>query len=796
MATTAELLLHAKLINEVSRPLKEIGRDLSAVKAEVAATGRPTAEQSAKMRQLATETRKAVRTQKELAASLGKAGTMMTRFVTLPVALALGYSTKAASDLNEAVTKTDAVFGTSAKAIHDMASTSAKDLGLSKRAAEDAAGSIGALVRPMGLSQSAAADMSTSLVRLSADLASFYNSSGEEALTAIRSGLVKESEPLRRFGVSLSAARVQAVAYASGLAKVGETLTSAQYAQATYAIILEDTKIAQGDFDRTAGGLANRMRIAKASFEDAAATLGSQLLPVVTELVSVAANLAQGFTHLPGPVRTFVLVAMGIGLVAGPILLVTSKVVLLRTQLATVRTEAVGATGALGTMASVAARALGATMAAYAGISYFTNKRSGAADAYVRGITGDVDASTAAGIDRARRKLERELEEQQQREGKGRLFSVGGANVFATGGDADRQERIDKLRGALSALEDQEHNLAKADAAAKAQLSATEPVDDMTTSVSDLEDALKDVDAAYDTFLGRFLDADEAAIAFQDAMAKLRDGMKDGYSPEDQSAVIDVTKKAYEQAIAEADAGLIAPEKVGQRSIDLLNELRGTVLPEAQTQLDSYLGRLQTMDQTLTTTVELKVEGEAAALATIQRVGLAFVGIFDHTAPTSAPVTGPGPVPAGARAGIRLPGGARMGDTASGSIRGTIAAHALVGAGIPGIQVTNAWVGGFPGSDHHAGRALDLVGSGLGQYAERLRSLGGFAEFHGAGPTRHLHAVYGDTATTRRGGRQSAQEAPLTVQVDARGSTLGETAIRSIARGAALAALKESERRR
>jgi hypothetical protein len=57
-------------------------------------------------------------------------------------------------------------------------------------------------------------------------------------------------------------------------------------------------------------------------------------------------------------------------------------------------------------------------------------------------------------------------------------------------------------------------------------------------------------------------------------------------------------------------------------------------------------------------------------------------------------------------------------------------------------------------SDHASGRAFDLVGQNLGQYASMVNATGGYAAFHGAGGSRHLHVVpgsgaIGDTAVPR-----------------------------------------------
>jgi tape measure domain-containing protein len=103
-------------------------------------------------------------------------------------------------------------------------------------------------------------------------------------------------------------------------------------------------------------------------------------------------------------------------------------------------------------------------------------------------------------------------------------------------------------------------------------------------------------------------------------------------------------------------------------------------------------------------------------------------------------------------------GGSR-GDTAtsrarSGSFAATMAAHARYSAASGArLKITNAFVGGGGygrgSGDHQAGRALDLVGSGLGAYAREVRADGGYAELHGAGAGRHLHAVpAGDTSTS------------------------------------------------
>jgi len=200
-------------------------------------------------------------------------------------------ATQAAGNLGEQVSKSGAVFGKAAPEIQRWGKTTATAIGLSNRAALEAAGTFGNMLVPMGLARAKAADMSRGMVNLAGDLASFNNADPTEVLDSLRAGLAGETEPLRRFGVFLNAARVEAEALALGLAKEGQEVSAAAKAQATYSLILKDTKDAQGDFTRTSGSLANQQRILNAEWENAQAELGQALLPAMTSLVGVTRDV-------------------------------------------------------------------------------------------------------------------------------------------------------------------------------------------------------------------------------------------------------------------------------------------------------------------------------------------------------------------------------------------------------------------------------------------------------------------------------------------------------------------------
>lgn len=255
-----------------------------------------------------------------------KVGKSLSLNMTLPIVAVGALSLKAASDVQESQSKVEVVFGKSADAVKAWAADSAQSFGLSKAAAYEAVGTFGNLFRAMDIATPAAAKMSKQLVGLSADLASFNNANPEEVLLALRSGLVGEAEPLRKFGVSLSAARIETEALKMGLAATKDELTAGAKAQAAFSIIMQDTALAQGDFARTSDGLANRLRILKAEATNAAADIGALLLPAASKAASGLALMASAAAKAPEPLKQ---VAVGLAVVlaaAGPIVFISGKV--------------------------------------------------------------------------------------------------------------------------------------------------------------------------------------------------------------------------------------------------------------------------------------------------------------------------------------------------------------------------------------------------------------------------------------------------------------------------------------
>jgi len=198
---------------------------------------------------------------------------------------AMGPAIGKASDLEEATSKVQQIFGDAAAEIQDFARTADIELGQSQIAVFEAAGVFGTFGKAAGLAGEDLATFTTDFVTLAGDLASFNNTSPEEAVEAIGAALRGESEPLRRYGVLLDDARLRAEALRIGIYDGVGALDAEQKILAAQSEIYKQTSDAQGDFARTSEGLANQSRILKARFENITAEVGQALLPVMERLM-------------------------------------------------------------------------------------------------------------------------------------------------------------------------------------------------------------------------------------------------------------------------------------------------------------------------------------------------------------------------------------------------------------------------------------------------------------------------------------------------------------------------------
>jgi len=190
-----------------------------------------------------------------------------------------------ASNLNEQISKAGVIFGQSSKEVENFARTANRTLGLSTTAALNAASTFATFGKAAGLAGRDLVTFSTDFVTLASDLASFNNTSVDQAINAIGSALRGESEPLRAYGVLLNDATLKAAAMELSIYSGSGALGQQAKILAAQRVIYKQTGDAQGDFGRTSGGLANQQKILSATLENVQTNLGTALLPLFIKVV-------------------------------------------------------------------------------------------------------------------------------------------------------------------------------------------------------------------------------------------------------------------------------------------------------------------------------------------------------------------------------------------------------------------------------------------------------------------------------------------------------------------------------
>jgi hypothetical protein len=242
-----------------------------------------------------------------------------------PIAAAIGIaaigsyvkdSIGAASDLAEAGTAVQEIFGGAFGEVSAFAQAAATGLGQSNLEALNAAKTFGIFGQAAGLSGSDLAGFATGLSTTASDLASFNNTSPEEAILAIGAALRGESEPIRKYGILLDDATLKAKAMEMGIYDGEGALTQQQRVLAAHQAILERTGAATGDFERTSGGLANQQRIMAAQFTNLQASIGQAFLPAITGLATfMNESVIPAFQWMVDNPQIIVPVLAGIGTV-------------------------------------------------------------------------------------------------------------------------------------------------------------------------------------------------------------------------------------------------------------------------------------------------------------------------------------------------------------------------------------------------------------------------------------------------------------------------------------------------
>lgn len=274
----------------------------------------------------------------------------------------------AASDLNENLNKTEVVFDEMSDDVIAWSKTTLDSFGIAQSSALDMAAYFGDMATSMGLTREQAAELGKELVGRAGDLASFKNVSLDVAQTGLGAIFTGQAASLRRFGIVMTEANLEAFALAHGFEKQYKDMSQAEQVLLRYQFVMDATKNSAGDFANTSDGAANSVRVAKETLKEAAATLGEEVIPLVLPLIQNLTELVQGVNALDEGTKNMIVTGLAITAVASPILTIGGTIIKGIGWIAGTGLPAItGALGTAGTAATAAGTAGAAGMTAMLG---------------------------------------------------------------------------------------------------------------------------------------------------------------------------------------------------------------------------------------------------------------------------------------------------------------------------------------------------------------------------------------------------------------------------------------------
>lgn len=209
------------------------------------------------------------------------------------------------SNLTEVQNVVDVTFPNMSAQVNKFAQSALKASGLSETMAKQYTGTFGAMAKAFGFGEQQAYDMGTALTSLTADVASFYNLSQDEAYTKLKSVFTGETESLKDLGVVMTQTALDSYALANGYGKTTAQMTEAEKVSLRYAFVQQQLSAASGDFARTSGSWANQVRVLTLQIQSLKASIGQGLINLFTPIIQAVNTLLGKLVTLANAFKAF-----------------------------------------------------------------------------------------------------------------------------------------------------------------------------------------------------------------------------------------------------------------------------------------------------------------------------------------------------------------------------------------------------------------------------------------------------------------------------------------------------------
>jgi hypothetical protein len=226
-----------------------------------------------------------------LGSTLGKVGAALASFgVAAKAAQFTSQSIDSARDLERNMFSLETVFADMAPIMREF-TQNAHEIGLSQKDAAKASTFLGSVLKQSGFSMQDTTKETQKLVSLGVDLAATYGYDVQEALLGMTALFRGEYDPIEKFGVAMKQSEINAELAARGMNNLTGAARRQQEQIIRMELLYQRAADATGAFTGQSGNLFVEQKKLQAQFENMQASIGTQLLPVMGQLVEALVPL-------------------------------------------------------------------------------------------------------------------------------------------------------------------------------------------------------------------------------------------------------------------------------------------------------------------------------------------------------------------------------------------------------------------------------------------------------------------------------------------------------------------------
>ena len=180
-----------------------------------------------------------------------------------------------------------------------------KNLGLNIQEVTQYASQLASVTNSVGQMGEVSLATASSLTKLGADLSSLFNIDYSDVMKNLQSGLIGQSRALYKYGIDITNATLQTLAYELGLTKSVSEMSQMEKMQLRLIKILRDSKVSWGDLANTINSPSNMMRQFANNAKELGMVFGQLFIPLLQKIMPVLNGVTIALKNLLVTVATF-----------------------------------------------------------------------------------------------------------------------------------------------------------------------------------------------------------------------------------------------------------------------------------------------------------------------------------------------------------------------------------------------------------------------------------------------------------------------------------------------------------